>query len=162
MSAAGVTDKALTTAARQLGLPDAEELLARVGAAEVTTRQVIGTLYPELAARSGDEVEAARAVVGLEPDQTFLRAQCCQPVPGERIVGISYRGRGVVVHAIDCEVLSDLQDQSDRWIDLQWHSGRHRPVHGVSLDITIIDHAGVLGRICTLIGEQRPISPISA
>ena len=123
-----VTDKALATAARQMGLGNAEDLLAQMGAAEVTARQVIGTLYPELAARSGEEVEAARAVVGLEPGQTFQIAQCCQPVPGERIVGITYRGRGIVVHAIDCAVLSEFQDQTHRWVDLQWHSGRHRPV----------------------------------
>ncbi len=149
-----VTDKALATAARQMGLGNAEDLLAQMGAAEVTARQVIGTLYPELAARSGEEVEAARAVVGLEPGQTFQIAQCCQPVPGERIVGITYRGRGIVVHAIDCAVLSEFQDQTHRWVDLQWHSGRHRPVHAVSLDLTLSNDAGVLGRICTLIGEK--------
>jgi GTP pyrophosphokinase/guanosine-3',5'-bis(diphosphate) 3'-pyrophosphohydrolase len=149
------TEKALATAARQLGLNEAEDLLAQIGAAEITARQVIETLYPELAARSGDEVDAGRAVGGLEPDPTIPRAPCCQPVPGERIVGITYRGRGVVVHAIDCEVLSDFQDQTDRWIDLQWHSGRHRPVHVVSLDVTLSNDAGVLGRICTLIGEQE-------
>ncbi len=125
-----------------------------MGAAEITARKVIETLYPELAARTGDEIEAARAVVGLEPGQTFQIAQCCQPVPGERIVGITYRGRGVVVHAIDCEVLSEFQDQTHRWVDLQWHSGRHRPAHAVSLDLTVSNDAGVLGRICTLIGEK--------
>ena len=149
------TDKALNTAAKQLGLDSGQEVLARLGSAELTAREVIGSLYPDLAATSGDEIDAARAIVGLEPDQTFRRADCCQPVPGERIVGISYRGKGVMIHAIDCPALAEFEQQNHRWVDLHWHSGTHPPVHTVSLDLTISNDAGVLGRVCTLIGEQK-------
>ncbi|MGR3291713.1 MAG: RelA/SpoT family protein [Paracoccaceae bacterium] len=148
------TDKALTTAAKQLNIGTGEDLLARVGSAELPARDVIGALYPELT-EGGDEVDRKRAVVGLSPDQTFKRAACCQPVPGERIVGITYRGQGVVVHAIDCEALTEFEEQSNRWVDLQWHSGKHGAVNTVSFDLTIRNDAGVLGRICTLIGEQK-------
>ncbi len=149
------TEKAFTTAAKQLRLESGTELLVRIGAAEVTAREVIRTLYPDLEGRSGEEVDAARAVVGLKPSQTFRRALCCQPVPGERIVGIAYRGKGVLIHAIDCETLAELEEDSGRWVDLHWQEGRHPPVHSVSLDMTIANDSGVLGRICTLIGEQR-------
>jgi GTP pyrophosphokinase/guanosine-3',5'-bis(diphosphate) 3'-pyrophosphohydrolase len=150
-----VTDKALRTAARMLGLVDEIDLLARIGSAELTARRVLETLYPELTQSTGVEVDAARPVIGLTPEQTFRRAQCCQPVPGERIVGITYRGQGVVIHAIDCPALAELQDQPERWVDLNWHAGRHAAVHTVSLDLTISNDAGVLGQVCTLIGEQK-------
>jgi GTP pyrophosphokinase/guanosine-3',5'-bis(diphosphate) 3'-pyrophosphohydrolase len=149
------TDKALRTAAKMLGLADEEDLLARLGSAEITARRVVETLYPELARAQADEVDASRPVVGLSDDQSFRRAPCCQPVPGERIVGITYRGQGVVVHAIDCPALEEFEEQPGRWVDLHWHSGRHAAVHTVSLEITISNDAGVLGRICTLIGEQK-------
>jgi RelA/SpoT family (p)ppGpp synthetase len=148
------TEKALATAAKQLGIDGSAELLARLGSAELTAREVVETLYPELAAR-GDEIDPGRAVVGLSAGQTFNRAQCCQPVPGERIVGIAYRGQGVIVHAIDCAVLAEFEDQSNRWVDLQWHSGKHPPVHTVTIDMTIVNDAGVLGRLCSLVGEQK-------
>jgi len=151
-----VTDKALSAAAAKFGFKSRSDLLARLGSAEITTRAIIETLYPELAAEQGAvEVDARRPVVGLEPGQNFRRAACCQPVPGERIVGITYRGRGVVAHAIDCPVLAEFEDNLDRWVDLRWHEGRHAPVHSVSLELTISNDAGVLGRVCTLIGEQR-------
>ncbi|WP_431298370.1 RelA/SpoT family protein [Tabrizicola sp. BL-A-41-H6] len=149
------TDKALRTAAKMLGLADENDLLARLGSAELTARRVVETLYPDLAQATSEEVDAKRPVVGLTADQTFKRAQCCQPVPGERIVGITYRGQGVVVHAIDCPALEEFEDQTARWVDLQWHSGRHAPVYTITLEITISNDAGVLGRICTLIGEQK-------
>ena len=149
------SDKALRTAAKMLGLQDEMDLLARLGSAELTARRVVETLYPELSLAKVDEVDARRPVVGLPADENFRRASCCQPVPGERIVGITYRGQGVVIHAIDCPALEEFEEQPTRWIDLQWHSGRHAAVHTVCLEITISNDAGVLGRICTLIGEQK-------
>jgi GTP diphosphokinase / guanosine-3',5'-bis(diphosphate) 3'-diphosphatase len=149
------TDKALRTAAKMLGLADETDLLSRLGSAELTARRVIQTLYPELILGTADEVDANQPVVGLTADQSFKRAGCCQAVPGERIVGITYRGQGVVVHAIDCPALEEFEDQPSRWIDLRWQAGRHAPVFTVSLEITISNDAGVLGRICTLIGEQK-------
>jgi GTP pyrophosphokinase/guanosine-3',5'-bis(diphosphate) 3'-pyrophosphohydrolase len=149
------TDKALRTAAKMLGLSDENDLLARLGSAELPARRVVETLYPELAQAVAEEVDSKRPVLGLMADQDFRRAQCCQPVPGERIVGITYRGQGVLVHAIDCPALEEFEDQTSRWVDLQWHSGRHKPVFTVSLDLTISNDAGVLGRICTLVGEQK-------
>ncbi|HPE25641.1 RelA/SpoT family protein [Albidovulum sp.] len=150
-----VTDKALRIAAKNLALPDEKEVLARIGSAELTASEVLAAIYPELAQQTAEEVDSRRAVVGLTADQSFRRANCCQPVPGERIVGITYRGQGVVVHAIDCPALAEFEDQPTRWIDLRWHSGRHAAVYTVSLNLTIANDAGVLGGICTLIGRQK-------
>ncbi|MDA9980156.1 DUF5913 domain-containing protein, partial [Yoonia sp.] len=149
------TDKALRTAAKSLAIDSVDELLARLGSAEITGRTVVSAIYPELEPQDGDEIEQARAVVGLNPEHVQQRGACCQPVPGERIVGITFRGHGVVVHAIDCEALADYEEQPERWIDLQWQEGTHRPVNTVTFDATIANDAGVLGRICTLIGEQN-------
>ena len=150
-----VTDKALETAARSFGLKTATDLLARIGSADTSALSVVKQLYPELAAMPEQAVDPLRPVVGLDATQEFRRANCCQPVPGERIVGITYRGKGIVVHAIDCMVLASLEDQPERWVDLHWHEGKHAPVNTVSLVMTISNSAGVLGRICTLIGEQK-------
>ena len=148
------TDKALATAAKAMALEDTEDMLARLGSAEITASEIVRRIYPKLAEKKGNEIEEKRAVIGLEHNQKHQRASCCQPVPGERIIGITYRGRGVVVHAIDCEALADFEDQPDRWVDLHWQAGTHKSANTVTLDVTITNDAGVLGRICTLIGEQ--------
>ena len=149
------TDKALATAAKEMALEDTEEMLARLGSAEITAHEIVRCIYPKLAEKEGNEVEAKRAVIGLEADQQHKRARCCQPVPGERIIGITYRGQGAVVHAIDCDALADFEDQPDRWVDLHWQEGTHRSANTVTFDVTITNDAGVLGRICSLIGEQN-------
>ncbi|WP_083095965.1 RelA/SpoT family protein [Pseudophaeobacter leonis] len=149
------TDKALETAARALRISSVNELLASLGAAELTTHDVVQAVYPELTSQDGDVVSPRRAVIGLEAGQSFERAPCCQPLPGERIIGITYRGRGVVVHAADCDRLGEYESQPERWVDVHWHSGTHAAAYGVTLGLTIGNDAGVLGRICTLIGEKK-------
>ena len=149
------TDKVLDTASKHLRISGGDELLARLGSAELTAHDVVQAVYPDLARDEGDQISPRRAVIGLSPGQSFERAACCQPLPGERIVGITFRGKGVVVHAIDCERLSDYEDQPERWVDLHWHGGTHPAVYGATIDLTIGNDAGVLGRICTLIGEKK-------
>ena len=150
------TDKALDTAARAIGLKNGAEMLARIGSAELSARSVVARIYPELARQSDTtDVEARRAVIGLPAGAETRRAQCCQPVPGERIVGITYLGRGPIVHAIDCPSLAAFDDSPERWIDLHWTEGRHAAIHNVTVDVTLSNQKGVLGRICTLIGEQN-------
>ncbi|SFL66610.1 RelA/SpoT family protein [Shimia aestuarii] len=148
------TDKVLEIAAKNLRFKEKDEVLARLGSAELTAAEVVQAVYPDLAPEQSDEVSGERAVIGLSPDQSFHRAPCCQPLPGERIVGITFRGKGVVVHAIDCDSLGDYEDQPQRWLDLHWHAGQHKPIYTVQIWVTIGNDAGVLGRICTLIGEH--------
>ena len=149
------TDRALSTAAKHFGLPNADELLARLGSSEIAAREVVAELYPNLKVRSTDEVDAAVAVIGLNPGQNFAHADCCNPLPGERIVGITFRGQGVVVHTIDCCNLLNYEKQMDRWLDLAWHDGLHAATHPVRIEVTIRNGAGVMGHICTLIGDQK-------
>ncbi|KPA23543.1 GTP pyrophosphokinase rsh [Shimia sp. SK013] len=149
------TDKALGVAAKHFRLKDKDEVLARLGSAELSGTEVVQAVYPELVPDESEVVTSERAVIGLAADQSFQRAKCCEPLPGERIVGITYRGQGVVVHAIDCDSLSNYEDQPDRWLDLHWHSGKYKPIFDVKVWVTIGNDAGVLGRICTLIGENK-------
>jgi GTP pyrophosphokinase/guanosine-3',5'-bis(diphosphate) 3'-pyrophosphohydrolase len=149
------SDKALRAAAKTLGLGNEDEVLARLGSAELTSREVVEAVYPDLVTEASDEVDSHLSVIGLAADQSFRRANCCQPVPGERIVGITYRGQGVVVHAIDCPALVEFEEQPQRWVDLHWQSGRHAAVNAVSLNLTIANGSGVLGRVCTVVGDQK-------
>ncbi|CUH78995.1 GTP pyrophosphokinase rsh [Tritonibacter multivorans] len=149
------TDKALETAARALRVGDVTELLARLGAAVITAHDVVQAVYPELTDAEGDEISPRRAVIGLQPGQNFKRAKCCEPLPGERIIGIATRGEGVEIHAADCARLVEFEEQPERWMDVNWHSGTHPAVYSTTLELTIGNDAGVLGRICTLIGEKK-------
>ena len=139
------TDKALEAAARRLGLEEAEDVLARLGAAEMTGKELVATLYPELlreAALPRAPDATAPVVIGLNSGQVARPAPCCNPIPGERIVGIAVRGKGVVIHAIDCAELGAFEDETDRWIDLRWADGQSRPDHVVRVEVTLANDVG--------------------
>ncbi len=152
------SDKAMAAAAKRFGLDEGDDVLARLGAAEMTGKELVAMLYPELV-RDADLSPARDAggpvVIGLGTGQEATPAPCCNPIPGERIVGITVRGKGVTIHAIDCAELVHYEDEPDRWIDLRWSDGHSRADHEVRIEITMANDSGVLGRICTLIGEQH-------
>ncbi len=150
------SDKALATAANKMGLKDKEDLLARLGSAEMTGSELVSVLYPELMSGDKDNIDLPKAkIIGLDPGQFAQPGTCCQPLPGERIVGIATRGKGVVFHTMHCERLAEYEDQTSRWMDLQWTNGRSEPVNNATIAVTMANDAGVLGRICTLVGEQN-------
>jgi GTP diphosphokinase / guanosine-3',5'-bis(diphosphate) 3'-diphosphatase len=151
------TDKALETAAKRLSLDGADEVMARLGAAELAGRDLVAALYPELLRDSDPAPQRGTGpvIVGLGSGQRARPAPCCDPIPGERIVGIAVRGKGVMVHAIDCAELVQYEDQPDRWLDLRWSDDHSRASHDARIDVVMANDAGVLGRICTLIGEQH-------
>ena len=150
------TNKALSTVAKMFALKTADDILVALGSAELTGAQVIEVLYQELLRKNSvDEIEPSKAIIGLMSDQSAQRSVCCEPLPGERIVGILTKGRGVMIHTIDCDNLAAYDQVQDRWIDLHWSEGNHQALNEVLINITIGNDAGVLGRICTLIGEQN-------
>ena len=151
------TQKAMLTAAKQMTAGDVDELLAQLGAAEVSGKMLIHVLYPELdvAPHPEESPPPNGGVIGLDQDQDGHQATCCRPLPGERIVGIAEKGLGVTIHKIDCDMLQRFEEQGGDWIDLRWPDGFGRAQHIAVLLVTLANDAGVLGRICTLIGEQN-------
>jgi len=115
--------KAVGAAAKRLGLKNEAELMAAIGTAKLSDREVMEALMPGSAAAL-DEAEAwprqerAISIRGINPSAAFQLADCCHPVPGDRIVGLKRPGTGVEVHAIDCLRLADGVDVD--WLDLSW------------------------------------------
>jgi len=114
--------KAIREAVTRLGLDDEEDLMVAIGTAKLSDRQVMEALVPgsaaSLPADDWPKQERAISIRGLTPGVAFKLADCCHPVPGDRIVGLRRPGEGVEVHAIDCLSLADGIDAD--WIDLSW------------------------------------------
>jgi GTP diphosphokinase / guanosine-3',5'-bis(diphosphate) 3'-diphosphatase len=116
--------KALAAAVRRLGFRHEDDLMFAIGSAKVSDRQVMEALVPGSAEGLPEpdrwpQQKRAIAVRGLSPGMAFGLAECCHPVPGDRIVGLRHPGQGVEVHAIDCMALADGGAEAD-WLDLSW------------------------------------------
>ena len=75
-------------------------------------------------------------------------------MPGERIVGVILKGKGIDIHAIHCDSLENFDQESINWIDLSWPQGEAKIAYPSTIMITMVNGAGVLGRICTLVGDM--------
>lgn len=156
----------LRPALERFALKTEDDLFDAVGRGRVSPMQVLDVIFPGLddsdraAAAARRRIEggaAARMFVrggGLTPGVTLFFAQCCTPVPGDRIVGIVQEETGLEVHTIDCPRLAEYEDQPDRWQDLAWTPEAERnTVSRARLTATIKNAPGVLGEVCTIIGE---------
>ena len=87
-----------------------------IGAAKLSDREVMEALMPGSTADLPEEPGQARAISikGLTPGMGFTLAECCHPVPGDRIVGLRREGEGVQVHSIDCDAGQRRRRRLDR------------------------------------------------
>ena len=123
----------LLKAAKALHLTDVNHLVASIGQGDVNVSQVLKELFPD--AETGgeivkpgpldwlvDRVRGSPKGVRIQGvDGLMVRyAQCCQPVPGDPVVGYVTRGRGVSIHRSDCPNLLMLVQEPERRIDIDW------------------------------------------
>lgn len=153
------TEKAAETAGRKLGCTSVDDLMERVGAAQITGRQVVEAVYPS----APEDDESGPAIRSIGPPVRGVRrgaavrmCEHCRPIPGDRIVGIARDSTGVVVHAIDCPLLAEHEDSLATWLDLRWDEDADQTTeHVARIDLALANEPGALGSVCVLIGEQR-------
>jgi GTP diphosphokinase / guanosine-3',5'-bis(diphosphate) 3'-diphosphatase len=123
---------ALTRGAGLLGMVDGKSLEAAVGRGDVPIGQVMRSIYPDLPSediqepkptvfgRMLDRIRLGRGIKIQGVDGLLVRyAQCCQPVPGDPVVGYVTQGRGISIHRGDCPNLLTLSD-TDRRVEIDW------------------------------------------
>ncbi|MEM7506252.1 MAG: bifunctional (p)ppGpp synthetase/guanosine-3',5'-bis(diphosphate) 3'-pyrophosphohydrolase [Pseudomonadota bacterium] len=149
-------EKTLATAAARLGMPDTDAMLVALAEGQITSRKIIDAVYPS----QGDAPEPAAQVPeirvrGIKRGQAISFCKSCWPIPGDRIMGLTRRGR-VVVHAIACHLLAEFEDELERWHDLGWDpESNAQPVNLVRIVLTLANQPGALGAVCTLVGEAQ-------
>jgi guanosine-3',5'-bis(diphosphate) 3'-pyrophosphohydrolase len=122
----------LEKAAASLSLTDGKELEVAVGRGDLAIGQVIRALYPDLPSdelaepkptvfgRVIDRIRLGRGIKVQGADGLMVRyAQCCQPVPGDKVVGYVTQGRGISIHRADCPNLLTLS-AGERRVDIDW------------------------------------------
>ena len=126
-------DSELLKVAKGLHLNDTNHLIASIGQGDVNIAQVLKELYPGSdgvpeAPKAGpldwlvDKVRGTTKGVRIQGvDGLMVRyAQCCQPVPGDPVVGYVTRGRGVSIHRSDCPNLLMLVQEPERRLEIDW------------------------------------------
>jgi guanosine-3',5'-bis(diphosphate) 3'-pyrophosphohydrolase len=163
------TDAAIAQVATDLKYPTLDALFVAIGAGHVSPQSVVTRLTRQFADQPEEdeaEVKLSRPVdIRREPTQgvvvpgatdVWVRlARCCEPVPGDDILGFITQGQGVSVHRTACPNAAALQERSpDRMIEVSWRPGKPTSFV-VSIQVEALDRTRLLRDVAQVLSDHH-------
>jgi GTP pyrophosphokinase len=155
----------LARAAAALSVGSADQLEAVLGRGDVALGLVMRALYPDLPAEDlqapkptafGRVIQRLRLGRGIRiqgVDGLMVRyAQCCQPVPGDAVVGYVTQGRGISIHRSDCPNLLPLSAEGERRVEIDWQESQGE-TFVVRLAVEGEDRRSLYADICEAVNQ---------
>ena len=165
-----ISNNDLASVASEYGVSKTEDLYAALGFGRFSARQVLQKVAPENG--TGEPATTAPPLPRVSPqpgaaevdgdltirvtgaqDVMVYRAKCCNPVPGEQIVGYITRGKGVAVHSTQCTNVQKLMYEPERKIGVEW-ARTSEPVP-VKVVIYTDDRPGILHQLTSVLSEEK-------
>ena len=165
------TKEALKLGAEALGFKNEDILLQRLGFFKMPVDKFLQKLLP---VKSWRQIEASRSKslkdrifgfirprsggttgirVGDHANLLIRLAGCCNPLPGDSILGFISSGHGLVIHNRSCPVLKERHPESEQLIEAQWGEQKKKQKHAVRVIVQSIDQPGILARVTTAIAD---------
>ena len=165
----------LKRVANEYGLGRIDDLLASIGYGRTLPKNVLakylgaekfGELDPDKKKETTIEssVKAVKNFIGLGEnaiivkgvDNMFLtRAQCCNPLPGEPIIGYISMGKGINVHNKNCKNMNHLMTNKERIVEVEWAKQDKQVIQSVKLLATTENRTGMLAGITNAIADIK-------
>lgn len=158
----------LIKVANEFSFHEVDDLIAAVGYGKVTANQIIGKILPPERLEQKEEQEEGRlkrliqkvtrsgskdALLIKGVDNIVVRyAGCCNPLPGDKVVGFITRGRGVTIHTSDCKNVMD--DDPHRKVEVEWDSTKEY-IYPVRIRVYSDDKKGMLAEISNSISFYK-------
>ncbi|MDE3019162.1 MAG: bifunctional (p)ppGpp synthetase/guanosine-3',5'-bis(diphosphate) 3'-pyrophosphohydrolase [Nitrospirota bacterium] len=171
-SAQMLKSEQLLEAARGLGFDTVDEMSAAVGYGRLSTGQVVSRVAPAVSKEdrgaAHEELQPTRPQVDRQEekgvkvkggrDLLMQLSRCCNPVPGDRIMGYITRGRGLTIHSVGCPNLEALDYDKERLVEVDWDTATSS-THAVMVSVLAVDKTGVLANVSSAIsGAEANIS----
>jgi GTP pyrophosphokinase len=151
-------------AAQEFGFSGEEDLLAAIGFGKLSASQLVGKLLPPERTQELEQPREALAIKTRKKPSSTIEisgmsdvlvrfGKCCNPVPGDEVIGFITRGRGVTVHTIDCAFAKD--SDPDRRIEVEWSKLKQPSSQLVKVRVTCVDEKGILAGITQAITDSE-------
>ncbi|GAB7386506.1 GTP diphosphokinase [Bacillaceae bacterium] len=161
------TEDGLKTVANKFNFQAVEDMFAAVGYGGITAAQIVTRLTEKFRKAKEETLKLPEgkpeAQERKKPDQgvsvkgvknLLVRfSRCCNPVPGDEIVGFVTRGRGVSVHRVDCPNIKATEDE-ERLIPVEWECDTDQD-YNVDIEITGHDRSGLLNEVLNVVSETK-------
>lgn len=147
----------LKRVARELGLHTTNDLLAGVGYGTVSLKQLEERLLPKetktvYTRKNFDQAGVVSSVKGMD-GMLVKWSRCCNPLPGEKIVGYVTRGKGIAIHSADCPNLAATDPAGERVIELEWDDENINQIFA-GFDVVSENKIGLLSEMTEIISRE--------
>ena len=155
----------ITAVAKELSFQTGEDLIAEIGFGKISPNQVVGRLRPKLVDKEEthqglvskvvSRFTRPKADVGIKvdgvSDMLLHFANCCQPLPGEKVVGFITRGSGVAIHNANCRHVQEADP--DRLVPVTW-APSEKSTYPARLRVSTVEGKGILADISTVFSQK--------
>src|SRR5215470_11155286 len=138
---------------RDLGAKSRQEVVADIGLGKRLAAIVARKLL-SLAESDQPEAKAPAGSIVIHGSEGLAVqfARCCNPIPGDPIIGFIKKGQGLVVHTHDCPTAAKSRGDPDKWLDVDW-APRTDKMFDVGIRVTVLNQRGVLAKVAAAIAE---------
>ena len=144
--------------AKQMNYLSAEDLFAALGYGETTLNKIINKLkkpeapkQPSGTFHGTTRKKSEKDIIGLE-GLMYSIARCCSPIPGEPIVGVVTRAKGVTVHRMDCPMLEHIEPE--RLMDIRWSGDNANKTYNTTIRVETAEKQGLLKDIIAAVSDN--------
>ena len=144
--------------AKQMNYLSADDLFAALGYGETTLNKIINKLKkpepqkpPETSFHGTYRKKSEKDIIGLE-GLLYSIAKCCSPIPGEPIVGVVTRAKGVTVHRMDCQMLEHIEPE--RLMDIRWSGDNVNKTYNTTIRVETAEKQGLLKDIIAAVSDN--------
>ena len=147
------------------GFKTLNNMLSDIGKGAVIVKDLIPKIFSDLNNNLNKEIEEVEFINRARSDVEGINldgvknlvvdyGKCCNPIPGDEVIGYISRGRGLIVHEQSCSNLSSLSSKKDRLVSVNWNAKDNLAFRS-KIHITCIDTAGMLNEIANIISKNN-------
>ena len=147
------------------GFKTLNNMLSDIGKGGVIIKDIIPKILPDLQIKIQKEIDSSEFIDSARSDADGINldgvknlvvnyGKCCNPIPGDEVIGYISRGRGLIVHELSCSNLSSLSSKDDRLVSVNWDAKENQAFRS-KIHITCIDTAGMLNEIANIITKNN-------
>ncbi len=153
----------LEKVANTMNYQTSDDLFAALGYGETTVNKILNKIPKpkkeedqesliSKSAQNKPKKAKTKDVIGLE-GMLYSFARCCSPIPGEPIVGVVTRSKGVSVHRLDCKTLENVEPE--RLLDVQWAGNNLHKTYSTTIRVETNDKLGMLKDIISAVSDNN-------
>ncbi|MBB5173197.1 RelA/SpoT family protein [Texcoconibacillus texcoconensis] len=170
-----LTNENIETVANKFNFSSEEDMYAAVGYSGITAAQIVTRLTDSIRKKQEEEQQVnqtleeaisdahtekkrQKTTTGVRVkgvDNMLIRiSRCCNPVPGDDIVGYITKGRGVSIHRSDCQNILD-ESVRERLLPVEWEGTQKSKNYQVDIEVTAYDRRGLLNEVLQAVTETK-------